>query len=135
MENLMGLEDNDMCYACGGKNKKGLHLAFLFFKQENIIETTFVPSSYHQGWKGVVHGGIIATVMDEAMAKLVHFLGYHALTASLDIRFKDVAKTLEPLKVRAEVTRFTKKLIFAKAIANREDGQVIAEANSKLMVI
>ncbi|MBW2221531.1 MAG: PaaI family thioesterase [Deltaproteobacteria bacterium] len=134
MENLMSLEDNDMCYACGGKNEKGLHLEFLFFKQENIIETTFVPASYHQGWKGVVHGGIIATVMDEAMAKLVHFLGYHALTASLDIRFKDVAKTLEPLKVRAEVTRFTKKLIFAKAIANREGGQVIAEANSKLMI-
>ena len=131
----MSLEDNDMCYACGGRNEKGLRLEFVFFKEDNTIETTFVPSSHHQGWKGVVHGGVIATVLDEAMAKLVHFLGYHALTASLDIRYKDMAKTREPLKVRAEVTRFTKRLIFAKAIANREDGQVIAEANSKLRVI
>lgn len=134
MENLMSLEDNDMCYACGGRNEKGLRLEFVFFKQDNTIETTFVPSSYHQGWKGVVHGGVIATVLDEAMAKLVHFLGYRALTASLDIRFKDMARTMEPLKVRAEVTRLTRRLIFAKAIANREDGQVIAEADSKLRV-
>ena len=131
----MSLEDNDMCYACGGRNEKGLRLEFVFFKQDNTIETTFVPSSYHQGWKNVVHGGVIATVLDEAMAKLVHFLGYHALTASLDIRFKDMAKTREPLKVRAEVTRFSKRLIFAKAVANREDGRVIAEASSRLMVI
>ncbi len=135
MEILMSLEDNDMCYACGKKNENGLHLEFLFFEQERIIETTFLPSSFHQGWEGVVHGGIIATVMDEAMAKLIHFLGYHALTASLDIRFKDAAKTLESLKVRAEVTRFTKRLIFAKAVANREDGKLIAEAHAKLMMI
>ena len=134
MEYLVSLEDNDMCYACGGRNEKGLRLEFVFFKQDNIIETTFVPSSYHQGWKGVVHGGVIATILDEAMAKLVHFLGYRALTASLDIRFKGMARTMEPLKVRAEVTRFTKRLIFAKAIANREDGQVVAEADSKLRV-
>ena len=134
MENLMSLEDNDMCYACGGRNEKGLRLEFVFFKQDNTIETTFIPSSYHQGWKGVVHGGVIATVLDEAMAKLVHFLGYRALTASLDIRFKDMARTMEPLKVRAEVTRLTRRLIFAKAIAKGEDGQVIAEADSKLRV-
>lgn len=130
----MHLEDDGMCYACGKKNEKGLHLEFSFFKQEKSVETTFLPSVLHQGWKGVVHGGIIATIMDEAMAKLVHFLGYHALTASLDVRFKDVAKTRESLTVSAEVTKITKRLIFTKAVAHRGDGKVIAEARAKLMV-
>jgi len=130
----MHLEDDGMCYACGKKNEKGLHLEFSFFKQEKSVETTFLPSDLHQGWKGVVHGGIIATIMDEAMAKLVHFLGYHALTASLDVRFKDVAKTRESLTVSAEVTKITKRLIFTKAVAHRGDGKVIAEARAKLMV-
>jgi acyl-coenzyme A thioesterase PaaI-like protein len=134
MEQSIHLEDDGMCYACGKKNEKGLHLEFSFFEKEKRIETTFLPSSFHQGWKGVVHGGIVATVMDEAMAKLVHRLGYHALTASLDIRFKDVAKTLEPLKVRAEITKLAKKLIFAKAVASREDGEIVAEAHAKLMI-
>jgi acyl-coenzyme A thioesterase PaaI-like protein len=130
----MHLEDDGMCYACGKKNEKGLHLEFSFSEQGKSVETTFLPSDMHQGWKGVVHGGIIATIMDEAMAKLVHFLGYHAVTASLDVRFKDVAKTLESLKVKAEITKLTKRIVFTKAIANRRDGKVIAEARAKLMV-
>ena len=130
----MHLEDDGMCYACGKNNKRGLHLEFSFFEQEKSIETTFSPSDQHQGWKGVVHGGIIATIMDEAMAKLVHLLGYHALTASLDIRFRDVAKTFEPLKVRAGVAKVTKRLIFTKAVTISGNGKVVAEAHAKLMV-
>ena len=130
----MHLEDNDMCYACGKKNKKGLHLEFILCERDRSIETTFLPSELHQGWEGIVHGGIVTTVMDEAMAKLAHLLGYHVLTASLDIRFKDMARTREPLKVRAEVTKLSKKIIYAKAAANREDGKIIAEARAKLMV-
>lgn len=130
----MHLEDNDMCYACGMKNKKGLHLEFTLYEHDKSITTTFLPSELHQGWEGVVHGGIIATVMDEAMAKLAHLLGYHVLTASLDVRFKDIAKTREPLKVRAEVTKLSKKLIYTRAVANKEDGKVIAEAHAKLML-
>jgi len=130
----MHLEDDGMCYACGKKNEKGLRLEFTFFEQARKIETTFFPSAFHQGWKGIVHGGIIVTIMDEAMAKLVHLLGYHALTASLDVRFKDMAKTRESLTVRAEVTKLTKRLIFTKAVTHRGNGEVIAEARGKLMV-
>ena len=130
----MHLEDDGMCYACGKKNEKGLRLEFTFFEQAKKIETTFSPSAFHQGWKGIVHGGIIVTIMDESMAKLVHLLGYHALTASLDVRFKDMAKIREPLTVSAEVTKLAKRLIFTKAVANRGDGEVIAEARAKLMV-
>ena len=135
MENLKNLEDNDMCYACGKKNTKGLHLEFLFIEQEKRIETTFMPSDEHQGWKGILHGGIIATLVDEAMAKLAQRLGYRALTASLDIRFKDVAKTCDSLRVSAEVDKHSKKLLYAKAVATREDGRVIAEAQARLMIL
>ena len=135
MDERKSLEDNGMCFACGKQNDKGLHLAFSFNEQERHVETTFVPLDVHQGWQGVVHGGIIATLMDEAMAKLTHFLGFHALTASLDVRFKDVAKTGEPLHVKAEVAKLTKKLIYARAVINRSDGDVVAEAQSKLMIM
>jgi len=134
MEETIHLEDDNMCYACGKKNEKGLHLEFSFFEQEKRIETTFLPSEHYQGWRGVVHGGVLATVLDEAMAKLVHRLGYHAVTASLDVRYKDVAKTREPFTVSAEVTKHSKRLIFAKAAASRGDGKVVAEARAKLML-
>jgi acyl-coenzyme A thioesterase PaaI-like protein len=135
MENLKNLEDNDMCFACGKKNTNGLHLEFSFIEQKKRIETTFMPSDAYQGWKGVLHGGIIATLVDESMAKLAQRLGYRALTASLDIRFKDVAKTSDPLHVRAEIAKHTKKLLYAKAVAVREDGGIIAEAQARLMIL
>ena len=135
MGNGINLEDNGMCYACGKNNTKGLHLEFSFDEQEQCIETTFVPSDDYQGWHGVVHGGIIATLMDESMAKLAQFLGYRVVTASLTMRFKDVAKTGEPLSVRGEITKLSKKLIYAKAATRGEDGKVVAEAQAKLMVI
>ena len=135
MENLNNLEDNDMCYACGKQNPKGLHLEFSFIEQEKRIETTFVASDAYQGWKGVLHGGIIATLVDESMAKLAQRLGYRALTASLDIRYKDMAKTCDPLHVSAEITKHSKKLLYAKAVASREDGGIIAEAQARLMIL
>ena len=135
MENGINLEDNGMCYACGKKNTKGLHLEFSYDKQEQCIETTFVPSDEYQGWQGVVHGGIIATLMDESMAKLAQFLGYRVVTAALTMRFKDVGKTGKPLSVRGEITKLSKKLIYAKAVTRGEGGNVIAEAQAKLMVI
>jgi acyl-coenzyme A thioesterase PaaI-like protein len=134
MNNSIHLEDDSMCYACGKKNEKGLHLTFAFSEKEKSVETKFMPSEAHQGWKGIVHGGIIATLMDEAMAKLVHFMGYHAVTASLDVRYKSVAKTLEALTVKAEVSKVAKRLIYTKAIASAGDGKVVAEASAKLMV-
>ena len=60
MEGSIHLEDNNMCYACGKENEKGLHLEFAFFEPEKRIETTFLPSEHYQGWKGVVHGVLCA---------------------------------------------------------------------------
>ena len=135
MENLKNLEDNDMCFACGKENTNGLHLDFCFSEQEKRIETTFLPSDIYQGWKGVLHGGIIATLVDESMAKLAQRLGYPALTASLDIRFKNLAKTSDPLHVSAEIVKHNKKLLYARALATRSDGSVIAQAEAKLMIL
>jgi acyl-coenzyme A thioesterase PaaI-like protein len=132
---MKSLKDNGMCFACGRQNDKGLHLEFSFNEQERRAETTFVPLDAHQGWQGVVHGGIIATLMDESMAKLAQLLGFHALTASLDVRFKDVARTGEPLHVNAEVAKLSKKLIYARAFASRADGGIVAEAQAKLMIV
>jgi uncharacterized protein (TIGR00369 family) len=135
MDELKSLEDDGMCFACGRNNDKGLHLEFSLNRQNKCVETTFVPQDEHQGWQGVVHGGIIATLMDEAMAKLAQLLGYYALTAALDVRFKDVARTGEPLQVKAEVAKLSKKLIYARAVAGRADGAVVAEAQAKLMIM
>jgi acyl-coenzyme A thioesterase PaaI-like protein len=81
----MKFETYGNCFVCGKNNPGGLQLSFEIDKERQTLKTTFVASPTFQGWDGIVHGGIISTLLDEAMAKLVYELGYQSVTASLEI--------------------------------------------------
>ncbi len=87
----MKLETSGNCFACGKNNPNGLRLSFDVDKEKQTVKTTFVASPVFQGWDGIVHGGILGTLLDEAMATLVYELGFHAVTASMEIKFKKPA--------------------------------------------
>jgi uncharacterized protein (TIGR00369 family) len=125
--------DDGMCFACGDRNPRGLNLKFNVFPQKRRIETTLVLSPEFQGWKGIVHGGIITTILDELMGKITQELGIKAVTAALEVRFKNVARVSEEIKAVGEVTRIEKRLIYAQSQAFRSDGTLIAEAFGKLL--
>jgi uncharacterized protein (TIGR00369 family) len=108
-------------------------LSFQIDKERQTLKTTFNASPTFQGWDGIVHGGIISTLLDEAMAKLVYELGYRAVTASLEIKFKKPAPILEPLSVHGEITEVSKRLIRAKAHVAKEDGTILATGVSTFL--
>jgi uncharacterized protein (TIGR00369 family) len=114
------------CFVCGENNPSGLRLRFEIDKERQTLKTAFVANPTFQGWDGIVHGGIISTLLDEATAKLVYELGYQAVTASLEIRFKKPAPILEPLMVYGEITEVGKRLIRAKARVAKQDGTILA---------
>jgi uncharacterized protein (TIGR00369 family) len=130
----MKFETNGNCFVCGEKNPDGLRLSFEIDKEKKFLKTTFVASPTFQGWDGIVHGGIISTLLDEATAKLVYELGYQAVTASLEIRFKKPAPILEPLKVYGEITDVGKRLIKAKARVAKEDGTILATGMATFLI-
>ncbi len=121
------------CFVCGKNNPNGLRLNFEIDQEKKTLRTTFVASPTFQGWDGIVHGGIISTLLDEAMAKLVYELGYQSVTASLEIKFKKPAPILEPLLVHGEITEVNRRLIRAKARVTKEDGTILAEGRSSLL--
>ncbi len=127
------LIDNNQCFACGNENPDGLKLEFEY-SDNNIVKTTYTPPEKFQGWKGIVHGGIITTLLDEIMAKAAIIKGYHILTGEINIRFKNPAKTLEPLYCEAEIEKTTKKLLYVKGTAYNKTGGLIAEARSKMII-
>jgi len=92
------LIDNNYCFACGKENPDGLQLEFKYSDDGSKVETTYIPPEKFQGWKGIVHGGIITTLLDEIMAKTAIKNGYQVLTGEITTRFKNPAKTLEPLR-------------------------------------
>jgi uncharacterized protein (TIGR00369 family) len=128
----MALTDDRWCFACGPDNPHGLHLAFRFEGDDYVCD--FVPQRCHQGWAGVVHGGIIATLLDEAMTRMLWDTGTNAVTADLHLRLSRPAQVGIPLQVRARVRNRRKSLVEAEAEALLSDGTVVATAQSKLLM-
>jgi uncharacterized protein (TIGR00369 family) len=129
------LEDNKCCFVCGPDNPEGLKLQFHYREEGKKVSATFVPPKKFQGWKDMVHGGIIVTLLDEVMAKAAQKSGYAVLTGEIQTRFKNPARVLEPLRLEAEIENVRRKIVYARATAFREDGAVIAEAKSKMFLI
>jgi uncharacterized protein (TIGR00369 family) len=122
----MKFETYGNCFVCGENNPNGLRLSFEIDRERQTLKSTFIASPTYQGWEGIVHGGIISTLLDEATAKLIYELGYQAVTASLEIRFKKPAPILEPLSIYGEITEVSKRLIRAKAHVAKKDGTILA---------
>lgn len=129
----MKFENYGKCFVCGENNPGGLRLSFEIDKEKQTLRATFIGDPVFQGWDGIVHGGIISTLLDEAMAKLSCELGYNTVTATLEIRFKNPAPILEPLHIYGEITEVNKRLVKAKAHVVKEDGTVLAQGKSNLI--
>jgi uncharacterized protein (TIGR00369 family) len=130
---VMKVEYYGYCWICGERNKGGLRLKFDLNKTAKTLQTSFIPTETYQGYNGIVHGGILSALLDEAMAKLAFELGYNAITAMLNVRFKSPAKVNDKLMVRGEIIEVNRRLVLAKATIHREDGTLIAEGDSKLV--
>jgi uncharacterized protein (TIGR00369 family) len=129
----MAFETYGKCFVCGDENPGGLRLSFHIDKEKKTLTTTFVGNPVYQGYDGILHGGIISTLLDEAMAKLSYELGYGTVTASLEVRFKHPAPILKPLHVSGEITEVTPRLVRARAQVADEKGTILATGTSTMM--
>lgn len=130
---MTDLRDNERCYVCGGKNPVGLAVDFEINREARTIEAKFVPSENHQGYAGIVHGGVLSALLDEAMAKLASSLGGSpAVTAEITVKFRAPSAPGDELLVSGRLTDEGKRLVLAEAMVTR--GPVaIAEAKGKLL--
>ncbi len=128
------LRDNQRCYVCGTKNPIGLNVDFEIDKDARTIKALFIPADLHQGYEGIVHGGILSSLLDEAMAKLAFSLGIPAVTAEITVKFKAPAIPGQELVVSGKLIQEARKLIQAEAKIERGP-VVIAEATGKLLRI
>lgn len=115
-----------VCFACAPDHAHGLHLDFRF-ASDGSATASWKPAADWQGFPGIVHGGIVTTVLDEAMAQAVAARVY-ALTAEIRVRFhRSVAPGAE-LTVRGWVVESTRRLIRAEAALESPDGREFAHA-------
>lgn len=120
------------CFACGAENEVGLGLAFL--KDDNSgVAAECIVSDQYQGYRGVVQGGIVATILDSAMTNCLFSQGIEAMTVRLNIRFRKPVLVSVMLYVNARLKGQSGRVFDLESVI-RQDGQVKAVATAKFMV-
>ena len=123
------------CFVCGESNPFGLKLRFE--TDGRIVQTRFTPRAEHAGFKGVVHGGIISTLLDEIMvwACAVQTKRF-AYCAELTVRFLIPLRPSEEVMARSELIANRRHKIFeAKGELRNAAGQVAATSAGKYLPI
>jgi acyl-coenzyme A thioesterase PaaI-like protein len=130
---MQKLPHTKSCFVCGESNPLGLKLEFE--TDRKIVRSVFTPRPEHTGFKQTVHGGVLATVLDEIMswacAVQTKQWGY---CGELTVRFREPARPAQPLIVMAELVENRRGKIFeAKAQLCTQEGTIVATATGKYL--
>lgn len=124
------------CFVCGLANAFGLHLRFYDNGPGEVISDYTVTDNY-QGYPGVVHGGIVAAMLDEAAGRS-HMSGGEArfmYTARLEIRYRQNVPVGQPLRIVGRMGKSKARTAMATSAIYAQDGSLLAEAEVLLMDI
>jgi acyl-coenzyme A thioesterase PaaI-like protein len=129
------LKPENHCFACGEANPHGLHLKFLYDPLLRKAESHLQIDPKYQGATGFAHGGIIATLLDEAMAKANGMGGIRAVTLKISISYRKMVRVQEPLKLTGWRTiRKGRKLYLRSELRDQTD-VLLADARGLFLEI
>ena len=121
------------CLMCGQEQAAGLQLRFVV-QPDGAVEATYVPGLTRQGYRGILHGGTIAALLDAAMTNALFARGITALTARLSVRYRQPVRLGVPLTVRGWLVDANLPLCNVTAEV-RQEGNRAAQASAVFMQI
>ena len=92
------------CFGCGANNSVGLRLEFATAEDHSVVCMAVISDDY-EGPPGYLHGGIIATLLDEAMSKSVRARGFTAMTRHMEFDYLRPVPSSTPIRLEGHVTR------------------------------
>jgi uncharacterized protein (TIGR00369 family) len=122
------------CFVCGMENPYGLHLQF-YDDGEGQVSAEYTVEDRFQGYPGTVHGGIIASMLDEVVGRtlMVGDPNHFFVSAKLTIRYRKTVPLGQPLKLTGKMVKNRGRTAVAKAELRLPDGSVGAEAEAILV--
>ena len=92
------------CFGCGEANQHGLQLEFFLAEDGTVVCPVSIPEQF-EGHPGFLHGGIIATLLDESMSKAVRARGLTAMTRHLEVDYRRPVPSLAPIRLEGRIVR------------------------------
>ena len=133
----MRLEPNpkNACFGCGGANGAGMKLAFEQDDERRRIVGRFRLGERYQGGGGMLHGGIIATLLDEAMGKVCRFREVKAVTAELTVEYLKPIRVDQEIVVEAYEIEANGRNLFHVGEIREDDGVVLARGRGRFVTV
>jgi uncharacterized protein (TIGR00369 family) len=126
------------CFGCGPANPQGLHLNFTIDTANSGVPTATAHiqlTQLHEGPPGYIHGGIVATLLDEAMSKLNRPLSVLAMTRHMEVDYLRPAPLHQLLVLTSRHLRREGRKLFHQAEIHHADGTVLARAKGLFVII
>ena len=117
-----------ICFVCGIENPISLRLKFRTGDEGRCV-ARFRPRPEHQGYPGQLHGGLISTILDEAMGRVLTNRNVWAMTGRLEIRFAKPVPLDQELTIVSELVRSRSRAYEAKGEIRLPDGTVLVEGS------
>lgn len=127
--------NSKMCFVCGYENNMGLKSSFYIMENGDLV-ALFQPLDEHQSYPGRMHGGISATILDEAIGRAVNQSvdsDVWGVTVDFTIKFRKPVPLNGPLTAVCRITKETKRSFEGKGYLLLQDGRVAAEASGKYL--
>jgi uncharacterized protein (TIGR00369 family) len=130
----MEILDDNHCFVCGALNMSGLRVRPLIdAPKQSATMRLAIPRNF-QGWQGIVHGGILATLLDETCAYAAKGLVANVVTVEITVSYKKPVPLETELLVSATVVSRRRKIIEVKGQIEI-GGELYAEANAKMFIV
>jgi len=126
-------QDEIYCFGCSQKNPIGLQLQFEY--TGDTAQTSLTPKKEYEGFPGVLHGGIVSTIIDEVMAKVTEHKNIFAVTVEMNVKFLKKTPIEKPITAKAELVDRRKKFLYLKAEILNEDGEKTAQGTGKYYML
>lgn len=123
--------EDKICFGCGKDNPHGLHLKLDFDDDTKTAFGDFTAGKYHEGAPNIIHGGIVAGLLDETMITVNKYLDCVAVASEMTVRYLQPAFIGEKLHIRGWFVKKAKKVIENRAEIENEMGKIVARAKGK----
>ena len=129
-KNVQRQPNSRYCFLCGVQNPIGLKLAFYMTSEDQVI-ARFVPQDAHQGYPGVMHGGIACALLDETIGRTLIRHDIWAMTVDLNVRFHKPVPLNEPLTVVGEIVRLRTRMMEGQGEIRLADNSLAVSAQGR----
>lgn len=117
------------CFVCGDKNPIGLNVPF-YVKGDRVV-AEYTAGAQFEGYRDILHGGILSSLLDEVMIRAVLALGIYALTSEIKVKFKKMVRIGDKLFLEGKLVEDRGKILLAEGKITNQNNQLVAQGEGK----